>query len=98
MNAPALKLDLTIPEIDMCFVLFQSAKQDKYTFDEISALMRKIQSQGKPQIEALVVKQETPPAPKVRKPRTPKVAAPVQPEPVTPVDVSIPDLSDLKLD
>jgi hypothetical protein len=93
MNAPALKLDLTIPEIDMCFVLFQSAKQDKYTFDEISALMRKIQSQGKPQIEALAVKAETPPpAPKVRKPREPKAA------PVVAVDPALPDLSDLKLD
>ena len=96
MNAPALKLDLTIPEIDMCFVLFQSAKQDKYTFDEISALMRKIQSQGKPQIEALAVKQQTPPtAPKVRKPKAPKAAAPA---PIKEPTVDIPDLSDLKLD
>ncbi len=98
MNAPALKLDLTIPEIDMCFVLFQSAKQDKYTFDEISALMRKIQFQGKPQIEALAVKAETPPpAPKVRKPRLPKLN-PVVEKPQAEPTVGIPDLSDLKLD
>ena len=94
----ALKLDLTIPEIDMCFVLFQSAKQDKYTFDEINALMRKIQFQGKPQIEALAVKAETPPpAPKVRKPREPKAPKMMQVAAGHTV-VDIPDLSDLKLD
>ena len=99
MTIPTLKLELTIAEIDMAFLLFQTAKQDKFSFDEISVLMRKIQEQGKPQIEALVVKQETPPAPKVRKPKTPKAAPVVETQqPETPVDVSIPDLSDLKLD
>ena len=100
MTTPTLKLDLTTAEIDMCFVLFQTARQDKYTFDEINALMRKIQFQGKPQIEALAVQKETPPpAPKVRKPREPK-AKPVDltPKPAAAVDVGIPDLSDLKLD
>ena len=107
MDIPALKLDLTTAEIDMCFVLFQTARQDKYTFDEINALMRKIQLQGKPQIEALVVQRDTEAAlsqvkasaPKERKPRTPKAkpVAPVQ-QPEETVDVSIPDLSDLKLD
>jgi len=93
MTTPALKLELTVAEIDMCFVLFQTARQDKYTFDEINALMRKIQFQGKPQIEALAIKKETPPpAPKVRKPREPKAV------PATPVDTGLPDLSDLKLD
>lgn len=101
MTTPALKLDLTTAEIDMMFVLFQTARQDKYTFDEINALMRKIQFQGKPQIEALAIKRDTAAVVakvKERKPRTPKAAAPAQPEPVTPVDVSIPDLNDLKLD
>jgi len=90
MNTPTLKLELTIQEIDMAFVLFQSARQATYTYDEVNTLMRKIQEQGKPQLEALTLKQETPPpAPKVRKPREPKAA---------PVDAGLPDLSDLKLD
>ena len=109
MTAPALKLDLTTAEIDMCFVLFQTARQDKYTFDEINALMRKIQFQGKPQIEALAVQRDTAAVLtklKERKPRAPK-AKPVvpvqQPEATKTVAaghnvVTIPDLSDLKLD
>lgn len=100
MTTPTLKLELTVAEIDMAFVLFQAARQDKYTYDQINQLLAKIQAQGKPQLAALALKKETPPpAPKVRKPRTPKpeaVAKPQQPEPS--VDVSIPDLSDLKLD
>jgi hypothetical protein len=88
-----LKLELTIQEIDMAFVLFQAARQAQYTYDEVNTLMRKIQEQGKPQLEALAVKAETPPpAPKVRKPREPKAA------PVVAVDPALPDLSDLKLD
>ena len=109
MNNAALKLDLTTAEIDMCFVLFQTARQDKYTFDEINALMRKIQFQGKPQIEALAVKRNTDAALKLvkeRKPRTPKAAASapvVEKQQVaaghTVVEVpTLPDLSDLKLD
>lgn len=100
MTTPTLKLELTVAEIDMAFVLFQAAKQDKHTYDEINTLMRKIQDQGRPQLEALAVKKETPPsAPKVRKPRLPKLnpVAQVQ-QPAPAVDVSIPDLSDLKLD
>jgi hypothetical protein len=102
MATPTLKLELTVAEIDMAFVLFQAAKQDKHTYEEINTLMRKIQDQGRPQLEALAVKKETPPpAPKVRKPRAPK-AAPVaisqRVETPVQVDVSIPDLSDLKLD
>ena len=103
MTTPTLKLEHTVAEIDKAFVLFQAARQDKYTYDQINQLMAKIQAQGKPQLAALALKKETPPpAPKVRKPRTPKlpsltpVAKPQQPEPS--VDVSIPDLSDLKLD
>jgi hypothetical protein len=88
-----LKLELTIQEIDMAFVLFQAARQAQYTYDEVNTLMRKIQEQGKPQLEALAVKAETPPpAPKVRKPREPKAV------PVVAVDPALPDLSDLKLD
>lgn len=96
MTTPTLKLELTVAEIDMAFVLFQAARQATYTYDEINALMRKIQAQGKPQLDALALKQETPPpAPKVRKPREPKVA-PAQHPAV--VDTGLPDLSDLKLD
>ena len=100
MTTPTLKLELTIAEIDMAFLLFQAAKQDKFSFDEINALMRKIQEQGRPQLEALAIKAETPPpAPKVRKPKTPKAASVVETQqPETPVDGNIPDLSDLKLD
>ena len=99
MTTPALKLDLTTAEIDMMFVLFQTARQDKYTFDDINALMRKIQSQGKPQIEALAVKRDTAVAikkVKERKSKAPTVVPVQQPE--IPVDATIPDLSDLKLD
>lgn len=96
MTSPTLKLELTVAEIDMAFVLFQAARQSKHTYDEINTLMRKIQDQGRPQLEALAVKQETPPpAPKVRKPKAPKAAAPA---PVKEPTVDIPDLSDLKLD
>jgi hypothetical protein len=96
MTTPTLKLELTVAEIDMAFVLFQSARQDKHTYDEINTLMRKIQDQGRPQLDALAVKQNTPPpAPKVRKPKAPKAAAPV---PAKEPTVDIPDLSDLKLD
>jgi len=96
MTTPTLKLELTVAEIDMAFVLFQAAKQNQFSFDEISALMRKIQEQGRPQLEALALKKETPPpAPKVRKPKAPKAAAPA---PVKEPTVDIPDLSDLKLD
>jgi hypothetical protein len=93
MTTPTLKLELTVAEIDMAFVLFQAARQATYTYEEVNLLMRKIQDQGRPQLEALALKQETPPpAPKVRKPREPKVV------PATPVDAGLPDLSDLKLD
>lgn len=96
MTTPTLKLELTVAEIDMAFVMFQAARQATYTYDEVNALMRKIQDQGRPQLDALALKQETPPsAPKVRKPREPKVAPAQQP---TAVDISVPDLSDLKLD
>lgn len=96
MTAPTLKLELTIPEVDMAFVLFQSARQSTYSYEDINALMQKIQNQGRPQLEALALKQETPPpAPKVRKPKAPKAAAPA---PVKESTVDIPDLSDLKLD
>ena len=93
-----LKLELTIPEIDMAFVLFQAAKQDKFSFDEISALMRKIQDQGKPQLEALAVKKDAPPpAPKARKPKATKateLAAVAKTQQST--DIDLPDLNDLK--
>jgi len=59
-------------------------------------LMRKIQEQGKPQLEALAIKRDTAAVlekAKVRKPKAPKAAAPAK-EPT----VDIPDLSDLKLD
>jgi hypothetical protein len=93
MTTPTLKLELTVAEIDMAFVLFQAARQDKHTYDEINTLMRKIQDQGKPQLEALAVKRETPPpAPKMRKPK----AAPVAEKPQAEPTVDIPDLSDLK--
>jgi hypothetical protein len=93
MTGPTLKLELTVAEIDMAFVLFQAARQDKHTYDEINNLMRKIQDQGRPQLEALAVKAETPPpAPKVRKPK----AAPVAEKPQAEPTVDIPDLSDLK--
>lgn len=98
MTTPTLKLELTVAEIDMAFVLFQAARQDKYTYEQINQLMAKIQAQGKPQLAALALKQETPPpAPKVRKPREPKAPVVAKPADVS-VDVSIPDLSDLKLD
>jgi len=93
MTTPTLKLELTVAEIDMAFVMFQAARQATYTYDEVNALMRKIQDQGRPQLEALALKQETPPpAPKARKPREPKAV------PAAPVDAGLPDLSDLKLD
>ena len=97
MTTPTLKLELTAGEIDMAFVLFQKAKQDEYTYEAITALMKKIQDQGTPQLAALALKKESAPlAAKPRKPKAPK--APVvekqQSEPV----VEIPDLSDLKLD
>ena len=98
MTTPTLKLELTVAEIDMAFVLFQAARQDKHTYDEINALMRKIQDQGRPQLEALAIKKETPPpAPKARKPRLPKLN-PVAGKPQAEPTVDIPDLSDLKLD
>jgi hypothetical protein len=95
-----LKLELTIQEIDMAFVLFQAARQPQYTYEEINTLMRKIQDQGKPQLEALAIKQEAPPpAPKVRKPKATKateLAAAVKiPQSA---DMDLPDLNDLKLD
>ena len=97
MTTPTLKLELTVAEIDMAFVLFQAARQATYTYEEVNLLMRKIQDQGRPQLEALALKQETPPpAPKVRKPREPKVS--LTPKAATPVDAGLPDLSDLKLD
>jgi hypothetical protein len=95
-----LKLELTVAEIDMAFVLFQAARQAQYTYDEVNTLMRKIQEQGKPQLEALAVKQQTPPpAPKVRKPRATKAAelAAVVKVPQS-TDIDLPDLNDLKLD
>ena len=101
MTTPTLKLELTVAEIDMAFVLFQAARQDKYTYEQINQLMAKIQAQGKPQLAALALKQETPPpAPKVRKPREPKAKlVDLTPKPAdASVGVSIPDLSDLKLD
>jgi hypothetical protein len=98
MTTPTLKLELTVAEIDMAFVLFQAAKQDKHTYEEINTLMRKIQEQGRPQLEALALKKETPPpAPKVRKPREPKAPKMMQVAAGHTV-VDIPDLSDLKLD
>lgn len=100
MTPPILKLELTIPEIDMMFVLFQTARQDKHSFDEINLLMRKIQEQGKPQIEALAIKRDTDAVlkqVKARKPKTPKAAPVVEKQQSEPV-VEIPDLSDLKLD
>lgn len=96
-----LKLEFTIQEIDMAFVLFQSARQAQYTYEEVNALMRKIQEQGKPQLEALAVKKDTPPpAPKVRKTtRAEKISKPAVYETTAPaVDAGLPDLSDLKLD
>lgn len=105
MTTPTLKLELTVAEIDMAFVLFQAAKQDKYTYDEINTLMRKIQDQGRPQLEALAVQKNTEAAiekVKARKPRAPKAKPATSSErvevPAPTVDVSIPDLSDLKLD
>lgn len=95
MTSPSLNLELTIADVDMAFVLFQAARQDKYTFDEINALMRKIQLQGKPQIEAMAVQQNTAAViekVKTKKPRKPKAAVP------TPVEPTLPDLTDLKLD
>jgi hypothetical protein len=101
MTTSALTLELTTSELDMMFVLFQTARQDKYTFDEINTLMRKIQLQGRPQLEALAVKTETPPpAPKVRKPREPKAAPVAEMRQVAAghTVADVPDLSDLKLD
>lgn len=98
-----LKLELTIQEIDMAFVLFQAARQPQYTYDEINTLMRKIQAQGKPQLEALALKTDAPPpAPKVRKTtRTEKIAKPgVYEAPVVKTqqsaEIDLPDLNDLK--
>ena len=98
MTAPTLKLDLTTAELDMAFVLFQAAKQDKYSFDDINALMRKIQDQGRPQLEALAVQRNTAAVVeqvKAKKPR--KKLADLNPAP-TPVEPTLPDLTDLKLD
>lgn len=93
MTSPTLKLELTVAEIDMAFALFQASRQNQYSYNDVNTLMAKIQGQGRPQLEALAVKKETPPpAPKVRKPREPKAA------PVVAVDPTLPDLSDLKLD
>jgi hypothetical protein len=94
----ALKLELTVAEIDMAFLMFQSARQDKYTFTEINSLIRKIQEQCGPQLAA-PAQPETPPAPKARAPKAKPapVVIPQQTEAV--VDVTgIPDLSDLNID
>lgn len=96
MATPSLKLELTVAEVDMAFVLFQAARQSTYSYEDINTLMQKIQNQGRPQLAAMAMQQETPPpAPKVRKPKAPKAAAPA---PVKEPTVDIPDLSDLKLD
>jgi hypothetical protein len=100
MTTPTLKLELTVAEIDMAFVLFQAARQATYTYDEINTLMRKIQDQGRPQLEAMAVRSEGKDAAKVakeRKPRLPKLN-PVVEKPQAEPTVDIPDLSDLKLD
>ena len=101
MTSPTLKLEMTVAEVDMVFVLFQAARQDKYTYENINTLMQKIQNQGRPQLAAMALKQETPPpAPKVRKPRAVKSLTPVATTPIKQAEptVDIPDLSDLKLD
>lgn len=104
MTTPTLKLELTVAEIDMAFALFQAARQDKYSYNDVNTLMAKIQNQGRPQLEAMAVQKEAPPpAPKVRKPRTPKAAAPeavakTQQVAVGHTVVDLPDLNDLKLD
>jgi hypothetical protein len=98
MTIPTLKLELTAAELDMAFLLFQTAKQDKHSFDEINALMRKIQDQGRPQLEALAVQQNTAAVVeklKTKKPR--KKLADLNPAPA-PVEPALPDLTDLKLD
>jgi len=93
MTSPTLKLELTVAEVDMAFALFQASRQNQYSYNDVNTLMAKIQGQGRPQLEALAVKKETPPpAPKVRKSREPKAV------PAAPVDAGLPDLSDLKLD
>jgi len=100
MTPVTLKLELTVAEIDMAFVLFQAAKQDKHTYEEINTLMQKIQNQGRPQLEALAVQKNTEAAiekVKARKPRAPKAPKTPAPAPTIPA-VDIPDLSDLKLD
>lgn len=95
MATPSLKLELTVAEVDMAFVLFQSARQSTYSYEDINTLMQKIQNQGRPQLAAMAMKQETPPpAPKVRKPRTPKTMMVAAGKTV----VEIPDLSDLSTD
>lgn len=95
MNTPTLKLELTVAEIDMAFALFQAARQDKYSYNEVNTLMAKIQAQGRPQLEALAVQKEAPPpAPKVRKPRAQKTQQAATGQTV----VDLPDLADLKLD
>ena len=95
MTTPTLKLELTVAEIDMAFALFQAARQDKYSYNEVNTLMAKIQNQGRPQLEAMAVQKEAPPpAPKVRKPRTPKTVQVAAGDTV----VDLPDLTDLKLD
>ncbi len=75
MTTPILKLELTLAEIDMCFLLFQLARQDRHTFGEINTLMNKIQTQANPQLQAL--NGETKDAPqtlKTNKPRKGKAA------------------------
>lgn len=102
MTTPTLKLELTVAEIDMAFVLFQYSRQDKYSFEDINVLMKKIQDQGRPQLEALAIKRDTDAALKQVKTRKPKAAKPApvaeKQQSEKPVDAGIPDLSDLKLD